>query len=365
MKIIAGFILVFLMSRVLISIVNLLLKTRLPDLKTDTDALVSIMIPARNEAGNIGTLLRQIMNNKYKNIEILVYDDQSEDETPSIIKAFADQDSRIMLIPGQKLPEGWLGKNHACYQLAQKANGDYFLFLDADVRITANLIQNAVSYLNKYRLSLLSIFPEQKMNSFSERITVPVMNWILTSLLPLPLIKAFPHASLAAANGQFMLFEKSNYIRNNWHRQFRKIPVEDINIMRAIKKQKQKGHTLLSNGQIFCRMYKSYSAAINGFSNNIHEYFGKNYLVMTLFTLITTFGIIPVIYATSIEGMSVYLFLAALLRLFTSIASRQNPLLNIILAPIQQVSLVVINFKSLTNKTRGYAVWKGRRLKVK
>lgn len=362
MDIIAVIIFGFLIIRLIISGVNLISQTRLPELQTGQEDLVSVLIPARNEAQNIDRILQQTANNAYRNIEILVYDDESEDNTAEIVQKNADKDNRIKLIPTQKLPEHWLGKNHACYQLAAHAQGDYLLFLDADISISSELIINSLAYLKKHGLSLLSIFPEQKMRTFGERITVPVMNWILTSLLPLPLIKNTKQWSLAAANGQFMLFEAGNYHQNQWHKHFKKQAVEDINIMRAIKKQKNKGHTLLSGGQISCRMYTNFKEAVNGFSKNTHEFFGKSYILMCVFGLITTFGFIPVFIYAKFFGLGLYLFLSVLLRLFTSLASRQNAIHNILLAPLQQVALLAIIYRSVLNKVRGYGVWKGRRI---
>ena len=362
MDIITGFIFGFLLIRLIISGVNLTLRTRLPELQTGQEGLVSVLIPARNEAQNIDRLLQQTANNAYRNIEILVYDDDSDDNTAGIVQQNAAKDNRIKLIKTQKLPEYWLGKNHACYQLAGQAQGNYLLFLDADVSISSELIINSLAYLKKHRLSLLSIFPQQQMKSFGERITVPVMNWILTSLLPLPLIKSTKQSSLAAANGQFMLFEAGNYHKNQWHKRFKKQAVEDINIMRAIKKQNNKGHTLLSNGQIKCRMYTNFQEALNGFSKNTHEFFGKSYMLMGLFALITTFGFIPVYFYSGIAGLGLYFLGAVLLRLFTSLASRQNAIYNILLAPLQQLAFLFIIYRSVLNKARGYGVWKGRRI---
>ncbi len=92
-------------------------------------------------------------------------------------------------LSGTTLPEGFTGKNHACHQLSLSARGDYFLFMDADVRVKGALLEEALSWMLKKDLALLSIFPVQKMKSFGEKISVPLMNWILLSLLPLPLIR--------------------------------------------------------------------------------------------------------------------------------------------------------------------------------
>ncbi|MFW6224505.1 MAG: glycosyltransferase [Bacteroidota bacterium] len=364
MKVLAGIIFGFLLIRLLVSLVNYLFPTRLPSKKTGDEPLISILIPVRNEEFNIGKLLIQLVNSSYSNYEILVYDDHSTDLTGEIVKELGRGYKNIRLINGQKLPAGWLGKNHACHQLSRKARGDYFLFLDADVMTEPDLISDSISYLRKQQLVLLSIFPKQLMKSFGEKITVPLMNWILTSLLPLPLIKGSANSSLAAANGQFMLFEAANYRKNNWHEAFKNDPVEDINIMRAVKRSRLRGHTLLSNGQVSCRMYNSYEEAINGFSKNMHEFFGKSYILMSMFSLISSLGFIPVFISEGVAGLVIYLFLSMLLRLLTSLASLQNPWQNILLSPLQQIALLHVNYRSLMNKKRGYGVWKDRKINI-
>lgn len=358
------FIFGFLALRLLVSLVNLVLPTRLPHSQTEQAPMVSVLIPARNEDKNIGQLLWQLGNSQYENLEILVYDDHSEDYTASIVQEIATGDRRIRLLQSEELPSGWLGKNHACHQLAQQAKGDYLLFLDADVMVKPPLIADALAYLQKHQLQLLSIFPKQQMISIGEKITVPLMNWILTSLLPLPLIKAAPQASLAAANGQFMLFDANNYRHNQWHERFKQHAVEDIYIMKAIKKTQNRGHTLLSNGQISCRMYSGFNDAANGFAKNTHAFFGGSHLLMTLFSLLSTFGFIPVIVYGGMPLFAAYLLMSILLRVFTSISSKQNITQNILLAPFQQLALLNITYRSILNKVRGYGVWKGRRMET-
>ena len=75
-------------------------------------------------------------------MEIFVFDDQSTDNTAKIVKECAQSDTRVKLLQSGGLPKGWLGKNYACYQLAQQAKGSYYLFIDADVRLKGNIISD-------------------------------------------------------------------------------------------------------------------------------------------------------------------------------------------------------------------------------
>ena len=198
----AWFILALALVNFTVSLVNLLAFHYLPEDTVGHQPLVSVLIPARNEEGNIRNLLLDLHHLPYPELEILVYDDESSDNTRQIVREFEQRDPRIVLLEGSALPPQWTGKNHACHQLASVARGDYYLFLDADVRIRGNLISHAVARMIKDDLSLISIVPVQQMNTPGARMSVPLMNWILLSLLPMPLIRRSRRPSLAAANGQ-------------------------------------------------------------------------------------------------------------------------------------------------------------------
>ncbi|HRG03916.1 MAG TPA: glycosyltransferase family A protein, partial [Paludibacteraceae bacterium] len=182
---------------------------------------VSVLIPVRNEEKNIGSLLSDLLQAGDNFREIIVFDDESTDGTAEVVSKIASADSRVHLLTSAGLPEGWLGKNHACHRLALEAQGEFFLFLDADVRISKGLIDKMVNYVKKKKLDLLSIFPTQEMTGWQEKITVPNMHYILLSLLPLPLVRLAPFSSLAAANGQCMLFRSETYREMMLHEKFR------------------------------------------------------------------------------------------------------------------------------------------------
>ncbi len=355
-----GFILSFALIRMLVALFNLISMNWLKNDQVKANEKVSVLIPARDEQEKLPALLESLQDQKYLNIEVIVYDDQSVDKTAEIIIKTSKKDNRFKYLKGDDLPDGWLGKNHACHKLAQAAQGEYLLFLDADVLTGPELIGQSLSFLKQHNLSLLSIFPIQKLISFSERISVPVMNWILVSLLPMLLIRKSRWTSLSAANGQFMLFNAVDY-KNNWfHMLLKNEKVEDIRIMQLMKKKRYRVHTLLGNKQISCRMYNTYKESVYGFSKNVVAYFGGSYIVTLGFVLITTFGWLPLVLSGQIELFIMYLSILILTRIFVSAASKQNPLLNVLLMPLQQLSFVLFVMQSIKNKLSGQYTWKNR-----
>ena len=105
---------------------------KLPKEIRDNNPLISVLIPARNEEDNIDKCLMSLMDQDYRNIEILVLDDNSTDNTSEIIKRISKTYKNIKFIKGKPLHEGWTGKNYACYQLYKESKGKYLFFTDAD-----------------------------------------------------------------------------------------------------------------------------------------------------------------------------------------------------------------------------------------
>ncbi len=357
------FIFGFAFLRLLIAAVNLEAGYRLTKNMLEENDLVSVLIPARNEEGSLPTLLNSLLRQTHQNMEIIVYDDESTDRTRDVVQGFMKKDSRVQYIKGTTLPEGWLGKNHACYQLAKAANGDYLLFMDADLETGPEIISLSLYYLKKNRLSLLSIFPVQKMYTFGEWLTVPLMNWILLSLLPLMLIRLSRWKSFSAANGQFMLFQATVYREFQFHRQVKLERVEDIEIMRIMKSKGLKVDTLPGNQQVKCHMYGGFREAAYGFSKNVTAFFGKNYFMTALFVFITSLGWLPFVIMGRFRLLAIYLAIVVLTRVLVSIISRQNPLKNILLIPLQELSLIGIVIQAFVNKLNNRYVWKGRIIK--
>ncbi|MEI8112875.1 MAG: glycosyltransferase [Bacteroidia bacterium] len=363
MEILAGFILIFLAVRTFISLVNLFSGLHFPDKKPLPFPKISLLIPARNEEAVIGRLLTSLQNLDYPDFEVLVCNDHSSDNTEEILNWFAGEDEKIHWFLGDKLPEDWLGKNFACHQLAQKARGKYLVFLDADVELSPDSILKSVAFFQEKQLSLLSVFPQQRMESLAEWITVPLMNWILQSLLPMILVQKNRFASLSAANGQFMMFDAENYQTNQWHSKVRNQNVEDIRLARLMKAEGLKIAVLLGNRDIFCRMYPNFDEAVLGFSRNIHEYFGGSRIIMIGFWLLICTG--PVIVWAVLGWTFLCLFAGLVItnRLMVAIASHQNIGLSLFAHPFQMISFTIVVFYNIFRRVKKETVWKGRKIK--
>lgn len=353
----------FLILRFAISLFNFISNPKLPVSPRKYADLVSVLIPARNEAGRIGALLQSIIEQSYKNLEIIILDDQSTDETLSICESYAKQDARIQVIKGKELPDGWLGKNFACHQLGQLAKGAYFVFIDADTRVEDGLFHNAVHRARRGKLVLLSLFATQIMETMGERIVVPLMHFILLNLLPLRLVRLSRNPSFAAASGQFMMFDGPMYQIYHWHAQVRDKVLDDMEIAKLVKTYRLPAEALLANGFIKCRMYNSYDEAVNGFSKNILAGFNMNVAGLICYLLLVMIGPLFIAYFLSLSLLMFAIALILLSRIMISLMSGQNVFWNLMLHPVQMVSLTLISIVSIIRHLTQKTTWKGRTIK--
>jgi glycosyltransferase involved in cell wall biosynthesis len=355
---------IFLILRFTVTLFNFLSNPKLPRIGKHYTDKVSILIPARNEERDILNLLTSIHRQDYANYEVLILDDNSTDNTFKICQDFAAAHPRFKVIKGKPLPAGWLGKNYACHQLAQQAGGSYYLFLDADEQVQNGLINSAVHRMKLRGLSLLSLFTNQTMLTAGEEMVVPLMHYILLNLLPLRLVYLVKSASVAAASGQFMLFDAAGYDEYQWHQLAKNKVVEDVEIMKLVKAAGLNGEALLANGMISCRMYSGYNEAINGFGKNFLAAFNYNIIGFLIYLLLIVGGPAIIVMTMNLNLIFIMAGLILLSRVMISLSAGQNALRNMFLHPVQMLSLLLIGFTSIQKHLTKTTVWKGRKISV-
>lgn len=353
---------IFLILRFVVTLFNFISDPKLRRVNKQYSDFVSILIPARNEEANILTLLISIAGQDYQNYEVIILDDGSSDRTYEFCTAFASKYPAFRVIKGAELPAGWLGKNYACYQLAKEAKGDLFLFLDADVLLHTGAINSSVHRMYSGKLSLFSLIPNQQMDTFGEKAVVPLLHYGALSLIAVRLVHLAKIAQLSVACGQFMFFEAESYRLHQWHEKVRDKVVEDLEIMHQLVGMKLNGECLLANSLVGCRMYKEYDSAIRGLSKSALGAFDYNIFSVLLYLLLLIAG--PMIVLMTLNANLIVLMagLIILMRIMVSFMAGQNPLLNIILHPLQMFNFVVIAFISIQRYLTRTNVWKGRRI---
>jgi chlorobactene glucosyltransferase len=231
--------------------------------------LVSIVVPARNEAANIATLLESLLRTDYAPCEILVVDDRSTDDTAAIVERFAARDPRVRLVHGAELPPGWYGKPWACLQGYREARGDLLLFTDADTRHAPTLLAHATGALDGGNADLATVVTGQDCLSFWERVVMPHF-WVPLGLRYHPvLVNRARTPRQVIANGQFVMVTREAYETAGTHAEVRGAVAEDLALAQAFHRQGLRVRMWWADDLIRTRMYTGLASLVEGWSKNI------------------------------------------------------------------------------------------------
>jgi chlorobactene glucosyltransferase len=237
---------------------------------------VAIIVPARNEAFNIGPCLDSLLAQAYpaKALQLVAVDDESEDSTTDILAAYGRTHSRMTVVPAAPLAMGWTGKNQACWRGAQAVprETDWLCFIDADMRADPCLIASAVVAAERGS-HLLSLAPQHKLVSFAERLMIPCGLYLLSFKQDLIKVQAARWEAVSVT-GQFMLIDRVAYEAVGGHAAVAGAICEDLELARLMKRSGfsvvlMDGASLLST-----RMYDGWSTLWPGFAKNVLDTFG-------------------------------------------------------------------------------------------
>ena len=228
--------------------------------------LVSIIIPARDEENNIGPCLESLQRQDYPNLDIIVLDDNSSDDTPLIISRLATVDSRVRMLQGQPLPEGWAGKPFACFQAAQQARGHWLLFVDADTRHEPDMLSRIIPLAVESGVSMLSGFPRQITTSLSQKIAIPMMYFILMAWAPFWWLHRSKRLPPSVAYGAFLLFSSDAYWKIGGHEAVKERILEDVWLGVEIARSRGRHLAVDLSPVVSCHMYAGQGTMWEGFA---------------------------------------------------------------------------------------------------
>ena len=235
-----------------------------PDRSAAPRSRVSVLLPLRDEAARVGPCLRALLAQTAP-VELLVLDDGSTDGTAGVVEALTGRPP----LRGAALPPGWLGKPHACQQLADAATGDVLVFVDADVVLAPEAVAATVALLEQQGLDLVSPYPRQEAPG-ATRLVQPLLQWSWLTFLPLRLAERSPRPSLSAANGQLLAVTRAAYLRAGGHRAVRAEVVEDVALLRRVKASGGRGGVADGTAIATTRMYDGWAELVAGYTKSLH-----------------------------------------------------------------------------------------------
>ena len=256
--------------------VNMALLRRPPDDPPPVGRPVAVVLPVRDEVDHIGDCLAALLDQRgVPDLRIVVVDDGSTDGTADAVRAVSDP--RVRLVDAGPLPTGWLGKPHACAVGAAEAALDddgVLVFVDADVRLFPDAVAAAAALMDRHGLDLVSPWPRPLTEGLAERLVQPLVPWLWGTTLPVRLAERSPRPSLAAANGQFLVLSAGAYARAGGHAAVRGEVVEDVALLRAVKRAGGRGAPVDGSRLAACRMYEGWSQLRDGYAKSLWQAVG-------------------------------------------------------------------------------------------
>jgi chlorobactene glucosyltransferase len=231
---------------------------------------VSVLVPARNEARTIVSCIESLAAQDYPDFQVIALDDQSSDETGSLLDALAARHTNLTVLHGtEDPPADWNGKSYACNRLAGCATGEWLLFTDADTIHMPTSIARGIAQAEGLNVDLLSAFPRQVTGSWSERVIVSFILDFLP-LVGLDLTAVWcGDSGRTAANGQYLLVRAAAYRAMGGHKAVSNALVDDFALAKRIRSNGYRIALVDGTSMLNCRMYHGAREVWDGFSKNI------------------------------------------------------------------------------------------------
>ncbi|QDT04632.1 4,4'-diaponeurosporenoate glycosyltransferase [Rubripirellula lacrimiformis] len=330
---------------------------------------VSVLVPARDEQASIARSIESILQSQNVNVEVIVLDDHSTDDTAAVVDAMARRDHRVRLVAGKPLPDGWNGKQHACFQLAQFASYQRLMFLDADVRLATDGLARLIEYQDRNKVALLSAFPHQETGTWLEKWIIPLMHYILLGFLPLPRMRQSTHPSYASGCGQCFLTMQSDYMAAGTHQSIRGSRHDGLKLPRAFRIAGLSTDVVDGTSIATCRMYTNAAEVVRGVLKNAIEGIANPRLIGVFSILLLGGSVLPwITLAFAIAQRNSWAIALSVMAVTAGHAPRaiaakrfRQPLLGVVCHGPAVALFVALQWIALANHLMGRQIaWRGR-----
>lgn len=336
---------------------------------SDNFPSISIIFSALNEEKDIEAALTSLLEIDYPHLEIIAINDRSTDKTKEILERMKQNQTRLKVFHLEKLPEGWLGKNHALHFASRKARGQWLLFTDADVFMKPDTLKRAMSYILEKKIDHLTIFEHHIRKSFGLKILL-LGHYITYSLVMTPWRIRFPWSKKSLGHGAFNLVSKQVYEASGGHRNIAMECMDDLKLGEMIKKNGFRQDTVDGRDFVEKEWYKSLPDMIEGVKKNSFSYF-KYSSVGTICAILGAFiffvwPFFGMFFSGSVGTMNlINVLLLLIMSFFIAKKFRLNPCFALLYpAGICILLYSVLNSLIATYKNKGI-IWRGTFYSIK
>lgn len=342
--------------------------------------LVSIAIPARNEEHFIQACVSSLIDQSYENIEILILDDNSTDNTALEAQQLQKQDSRVRIIKGKPLKKGWRGKLYAMQQLYEESKGEYLLFTDADTVHNPGSVEYGLGIIIHEQASMVSGYPKQIGKGLWVQTLVSAMLFNTVLYMPLKLQQKVQWSPFAMAIGQYLLLKRTVLEDIGGFSSIPDVICDDVMLARACTRTGHKYVFADMKDALSCRMFSTFKNGFKGLERSITGVIDiKAYMVplvllaavvllaCAIAPLATVAMLIALLYNPALSPLPFFLLLGGSFLLFGSWTAtglyHGFPLKVSIQGPIAFVFVVAMYIHGYYRKVSGKGfMWKGRNI---
>lgn len=345
------------------SLLNLAFIPRLRSGKPGRGPLVSVIIPARDEARAIERSVRAWLGQRYHDLQIIVVNDRSTDATEAILNRLAAESPHLTVVHGEEPPPGWLGKPWALHEGSGRARGELLLFVDADVIYAPDAVGAAVALIEQRQVALIALLPHIEMKGFWEHVAMPALGVTLFMILPTWFANRTRFAWGALGGGTGNLVRRADYDAAGGHEALKATVVDDVGLARLLRRHGRRTLAVRADDHVRLRMYHGGGEIVRGFTKNMFSAMGRSYaFALSAIVILLICNLPPYVFALMGDPISigtVSLITASRLLVFSSLRYRlDNALLG---QPISTLFWCYVVMRSLwITGIRGRVVWRGR-----
>ncbi|MBI9094686.1 MAG: glycosyltransferase [Sphaerochaeta sp.] len=232
-------------------------------------SLVSVAIPVRNEEHCIEACVSSLIEQTYGNIEILILDDNSTDNTASEVHKLQDRDPRVRVIRGKALKQGWRGKLYAMQQLYENSKGEYILFTDADTVHNPNSVEYGLGIIINEHASMVSGYPKQKGKHLWVQTLVSAMLFNTVLYVPLWLQQKMQLATFSMAIGQYLFLKRTFLEDIDGFTSLPNVICDDVILARTCTRTAHKYVFADMKDALSCQMFSTFKGGFEGLERSI------------------------------------------------------------------------------------------------
>ncbi|OXM83669.1 glycosyltransferase [Paenibacillus rigui] len=335
--------------------------------------LVSVIIAAKEEEASITETVKHLLNQTYPRLEIIAVNDRSQDGTGrklEELRKWSEGKEHIpvplRIIHVTRLPDGWLGKNHALYQGYQQARGQLVLFTDADVLFEPDTVADAVGYMREHEVDHLTLAPRMIVRSFWLRAFVNYFFFTLSLYVRPWRANADHQHKHGMGIGAFNLLTRAAYERIGTHKAFALRPDDDLMLGQRVKRAGLRQRLVSGQDHLAVEWYSSLKEAVKGLEKNLFSGFQYRLSLaaaaiigqLVLFLLPFLGVLLPGGWIRAVFALSILLMLAIYLQLIRSLTGGIGKEVLALPVTICILCYIVIRSVGLTLR-QGGIYWRG------